>query len=126
MLHRVLLGYQALFADPDRQGSIRFSLMKRGLQCGFLAIGSLSPGHIVCATHFLSIGSKHFTMSSKSREYHVDRRSKKAALFFVACDANPDTRVKIPDAMRIKGYYSPSEAADRSLQMQVCREADKI
>jgi hypothetical protein len=55
----------------------------------------------------------------------VDRRSKKAALFFVACDANPDTRVKIPDAMRIKGY-SPSEAADRSLQMQVRREADKI
>jgi hypothetical protein len=25
------------------------------------------------------------------------------ALFFVACDANPDTR-EIPDAMRIKGY----------------------
>ena len=55
----------------------------------------------------------------------MDRHSKKAALFFVACDANPDTRVKIPDAMRINGY-SPSEAADRSLQMQVCREADKI
>ena len=43
-----------------------------------------------------------------------------------ACDTNPDSRVKIPDAMRIKGYYSPSEAADRSLQMQVCRKADKI
>ena len=53
----------------------------------------------------------------------------KAVLFFVACDANPDTRVKIPNAMRIKGY-SPSEAADRSLQlqlqMQVRRKADKI
>jgi hypothetical protein len=34
-------------------------------------------------------------------------------------------RVKIPDEMRIKGY-SPSEAADRLLQMQVRREADKI
>ena len=55
----------------------------------------------------------------------MDRHSKKAALFFVACDANPDTRVKIPDAMRINGY-SPSEAADQSLQMQVRREADKI
>ncbi len=55
----------------------------------------------------------------------MDRRSKKAALFFVACDANPDTRVKIPDAMRIKGY-SPSKAADRSLQMQVCCKADKM
>jgi len=53
----------------------------------------------------------------------------KAVLFFVACDANPDTRVKIPNAMRIKGY-SPSEAADRSLQlqlqMQVRCKADKI
>jgi hypothetical protein len=50
-------------------------------------------------------------MSLKRREHHVDRRAKKAALFFVACDENPDTRVKVPDAMRIKGY-SPSEAAD--------------
>ena len=48
----------------------------------------------------------------------------KTALFFVACDANPDTR-EIPDAMRIKGY-SPSEAADRSLQQQERCEADKI
>jgi hypothetical protein len=64
-------------------------------------------------------------MSSKRREYHVDHCSKKVALFFVACDANPYTRVKIPDAMRIKGY-SPSEAANRSLQMQVRHEADKI
>jgi hypothetical protein len=55
----------------------------------------------------------------------VDRRAKKAALFFEACDANPDTRVKIPNAMRIKGY-SPSEAADRSLQQEVRREVDKI
>jgi hypothetical protein len=64
---------------------------------------------------------------SKRREYHVDLRAKKAATFFVACDANSDTRVrvKIPDAMRAKGY-SDSEAADRSLQQQVRREADKI
>ncbi len=55
----------------------------------------------------------------------MDYRTKKAAQFFVACDANPDTRVKIPDAMRIKGY-SLSEAANRSLQQQVRREADKI
>ena len=36
---------------------------------------------------------------SKRREYHVDLRAKKAATFFVACDANSDTRVrvKIPD-----------------------------
>jgi len=41
----------------------------------------------------------------------VDCRSKKVALFFVACDANPDTRVKIPNVMRINslttmGAYS--------------------
>ena len=64
-------------------------------------------------------------MSSKRREYHVDYRTKKVALFFVTCDANPDTRVKVPNAMMIKGY-SPSEAANRSLQQQVRREADKI
>jgi hypothetical protein len=64
-------------------------------------------------------------MSLKRRDYHVDYCTKKAALFFVACDANPDTRVKIPDAMRIKGF-SPCEAADQSLQQQVRREADKI
>ena len=38
-------------------------------------------------------------MSSKRREYHVDCRSKKAALYFVACDANPDSRLNIPNAM---------------------------
>ncbi len=64
-------------------------------------------------------------MTLKRREYHVDCRAKKAAIFFVACEQNPVTRVKIPDAMRIKGY-SPSKAADRALQMQVPREAEKI
>ncbi len=50
-------------------------------------------------------------MSSKRREYHVDCCAKKAAIFFLACEPNPATRVKIPDAMRIKGY-SPSKAAN--------------
>ena len=40
----------------------------------------------------------------KRREYQVDHRARRAATFFVACDANSVTRVKIPDAMRIKGY----------------------
>jgi hypothetical protein len=39
--------------------------------------------------------------------------------------AKPATRVKIPEAMRIRGY-SQSEAVDRALQMQVRREAEKI
>jgi hypothetical protein len=50
-------------------------------------------------------------MTLKRREYHVDCCAKKAAIFFVACEQNPATRVKIPDAMRIKGY-SPSEPTD--------------
>jgi hypothetical protein len=50
-------------------------------------------------------------MTSKRREYHVDCRAKKAAIFFVACDPNPATGVKIPDAMRIKGY-SPSKVSN--------------
>jgi hypothetical protein len=64
-------------------------------------------------------------MTLKRREYHVDCGAKKAAIFFVACEQNPATRVKIPNAMRIKGY-SPSKAADQVLQMQVCRKVEKI
>jgi hypothetical protein len=43
-------------------------------------------------------------MSSKRKEYKVDDRAKKVALFFLACEANSDTRVLIPAAMRAKGY----------------------
>jgi hypothetical protein len=52
-------------------------------------------------------------------------RAKKAAIFFVACEQNPATRVKIPNAMRIKGYF-PSKATNQVLQMQVRCEAEKI
>jgi hypothetical protein len=54
----------------------------------------------------------------------VDCRSKKAALFFLACEANPATRLSIPAAMRAKGY-SDVEAADRILVQQVRRESQK-
>jgi hypothetical protein len=63
-------------------------------------------------------------MSSKRREYKVDDRAKKAAIFFRACEANPDTRLSIPAAMRAKGY-SDVEAADRILVQQVRRESQK-
>jgi len=64
-------------------------------------------------------------MSSKRKEYKVDARAKKAALFFLACELNPVTRlVSIPDAMRAKGY-SDSEAVDRILVQQVRRESQK-
>ena len=121
MLHRVLLGYQALFADPDRRGSFQFSLTKQGDSVAFSRLVPFPQGTLFVRPTF---------SPSEASIHHVFKKEgvscgKKAVLFFVACDANPDTRVKIPDAMRINGY-SPSEAADRSLQMQVCREADKI
>jgi hypothetical protein len=71
----------------------------------------------------LSWQQKISTTTLKRREYHVGCRAKKAAIFFVACEKNLATRVKIPNAMRIKGY-SPSKAANRALQMQVRYEAE--
>jgi hypothetical protein len=65
------------------------------------------------------------TMTSRSREHHVDCRAKKAAIFFVACETNTATRVKIPNAMRIRGY-SQSKAANQGLQMQVRCKVEKI
>jgi hypothetical protein len=64
-------------------------------------------------------------MTSRRREYHVDCCAKKAAIFFMACEPNTATGVEIPNAMKIRGY-SQSEAANRVLQMQVCRKAEKI
>jgi hypothetical protein len=49
-------------------------------------------------------------MSSKRKEYKVDDRAKKAALLFLACEANPDTRLSIPAAMRAKGYLDVQAA----------------
>ena len=64
-------------------------------------------------------------MSGKRKEYKVDACARKAALFFLACEPNPDTRLSIPAAMRAKGY-SDAEAADRILVQQVRRESQKI
>ncbi len=63
-------------------------------------------------------------MSSKRREYKVDDRAKKLAVFFQAYEANPDTRLSIPAAMRAKGY-SDVEAVDRVLVQQVRHESQK-
>ena len=54
----------------------------------------------------------------------MDCHSKKAVFFFLACDANPATRLSIPAAMRAKGY-SDVEAEDRILVQQVRRESQK-
>jgi hypothetical protein len=69
----------------------------------------------------LSWQKKSSTMTSKKREYHVDCRAKKAAIFFVAFKPNPATKVKIPNAMRIK-EYSPSEASNQALVHQKAKK----
>ncbi len=65
-------------------------------------------------------------MSSKRKEYHVDRHAAKAAKFFLMCKSHiePDMRIKIPAAMMAKGY-SDEESKNRTLQMQVRREVEK-
>jgi hypothetical protein len=57
-------------------------------------------------------------MSLKRKEYKVDDHAEKAARFFVACKVNPATKVKVTEAMRVRGY-SNHESADLMLQMQV-------
>jgi hypothetical protein len=66
-------------------------------------------------------------MSSKRKEYHVDHHAAKVAEFFFVCEShiNPDMRVKIPAVMMAKGY-SNEESKNRTLQMQVRREMEKI
>jgi hypothetical protein len=63
-------------------------------------------------------------MSTKRKEYQVDARAKKAALFFLACEPNPVTRISIPAGMRAK-VYSDLEAADWILVQQVRRKSQK-
>jgi hypothetical protein len=57
-------------------------------------------------------------MSSKRKEYKVDDRAEKATRFFITCQANPDTKVKVIEAMQVMGYFN-SKAAIFMLQMQV-------
>jgi hypothetical protein len=61
---------------------------------------------------------------STRKEYGVDKRAQAAAQFYVECNKNPNTKLKIPAAMRAKGY-SDDDAADRTLQAQVRRAAEK-
>jgi hypothetical protein len=71
--------------------------------------------------------TENLIMSSKRKEYHVDCRAAKAAKFFLMCKSHidPDMRIKIPAAMMAKGY-SDKESKNRTLQMQVRREVEKI
>jgi hypothetical protein len=63
----------------------------------------------------------------KKRVVYVDCGAAKAAKFFLMCKSHidPDMRMKIPAAMMAKGY-SNDESKNRTLQMQVHREVEKI
>jgi len=78
-------------------------------------------------THFCFIltAKRHHSIMSTRKEYGVDKRAQEAAQFYVECNKNPNTKLKIPAAMRAKGY-SDDDAAARTLQAQVCRAAEKI
>jgi hypothetical protein len=76
-----------------------------------------------CSHDPFSVFSEASTSTCLQKGYKVDDRAKKAALFF-PCEANPDTRLSIPAAMRAKGY-SDVEAADQILVQQVRRKSQK-
>ncbi len=57
-------------------------------------------------------------MSLKRKEYNVNDCAEKAVRFFVPCKANPATKVKVTEAMRVRGYFN-RESANLTLQMQV-------
>jgi hypothetical protein len=61
----------------------------------------------------------------KRKEYKVDDCAEKAAHFFIACHTDPATKVKVTEAMQVRGY-SNGEAADLTLQMQVHCAIQKI
>jgi len=123
----VYSGIGHCFADPYKLFSVLHSLTRQVLYRRFTSIVSHSQGLVDSVTPFsfsweLAILT---CLSGGSIMSHVDHRAKKAAHFFLACSLNPDTRVKIPNAMRIKGY-SNVEATNQSPQQQVRREAEKL
>ncbi len=64
-------------------------------------------------------------MSSKMKEYKVDDHAEKARSFFVACEPNSATKVKVTEAMWVK-VYSDLEAANSMLQMLVHQAIKKL
>jgi hypothetical protein len=66
-------------------------------------------------------------MSSGKQKNGADARAKKAALLFLACKRNPDLtgRLSITNVLRVKGY-SEDKAVNRTLQMQVRQEVEKL
>jgi len=73
------------------------------------------------------LGLPVFIFQMSSRKNGADAPAKKATQLFVVCEGNPDLtgRLSIPDVMRLRGY-SGDEVVNRTLQMQVRREVEKL
>jgi hypothetical protein len=44
------------------------------------------------------------------KEYKVNGQAEKVAGFFVACKVNPTNKVKLTEAMRVRGYFDCESA----------------
>ena len=123
----VYSGIGHCFADPYKLFSVLHSLTRQVLYRRFTSIVSHSQGLVDSATPFSFSWEPAIStcLSGGSIMSITAPRSQLSSSWPAACSLNPDTRVKIPDAMRIKGY-SNVEAANQSLQQQVRREAEKL
>jgi hypothetical protein len=64
-------------------------------------------------------------MPPKRKEHGRDDRAEKAVKLYIFCDRDPDQSLKVSAAMMARGY-TPEEAADHALQMQVRHLVNKI
>jgi hypothetical protein len=93
---------RTLFAHPDRWGSVLHSVGTRGLIV-WLYPDCLPFSGAHCSQNPFSFNWKQSLQYVFKKE--GDDRAKNAALFFLACEANPNTRPSIPAAMRAKGTW---------------------
>jgi hypothetical protein len=107
---------QALFADPDRWGSVLHSLGTRGLIVWFYRdYLPFSGAH--CSQDPFSFNWTQALQYVFKKE--GDDRVKKAAIFFLACEANPYTRPTLDPRCHENKGDSDVEAKDRILVQQV-------
>jgi hypothetical protein len=103
----------SLFADLYSWGSFLLSLGMGGLMVWlYHSTLSLSVVHIFPVTHFLyfqKLALQH-VFEKEVVWYKVGDRTEKTAHFFIACKANPATRLSIPAAMRAKGFGCQSQS----------------
>ncbi len=81
--------------------------------------------HVGATPLFSLLATKKFNNDFKKEGVSCYLSCKESSQLLCGLRAKPATRVKIPEAMRIRGY-SQSKVVDRALQVQGRREAEKI